>query len=308
MRLHSGRPQSSQPQPAIFPLVTLLTPGAGDPRVVANRIAVGALVVALVSALFTGLTFLTPLTQVQSSQYYHANEFLKGISAESRTDVLRALSHTKAGSPAEALLLNLRDAWRAAFNASKIRSEAKFKVSGGSVAGHWGGYDACFAKIAVLPTGCWTLTDFIHDPATGLVVRFSVEGIPIEQISMRSSTTEDSLGGEVGLLVKARLQGRINNPNTSKGDRTCVTYLLDAEFEEKNRNHVFNRKKWVINDRLLEKAKGDVAWPSVLYYYAESMAAVCVESSGGFIQVKEVQSKKQRGKKRPTAKWGWLWL
>lgn len=280
---------------------SLVSPSSLDPRERANTIAQRALLVAILSAVFTGAAFLVPLGREFFTASYHTEQFLRGLTASSRMDVQQALTHVKQGSPAEDALFNLADLWRAAFEASGAKSEPDFKVEGATLDHTWQPYRVCFANIAVLPRKCWEVTDFIYEDGTGLVERFSVDGVPIDRISYRGSGDSDSLGNEGGITIDAYRRGWLGTP---ANDRACVAFLLKAPDVGKIVTHHFSREDWQFVDRQQKTVKGDIAWPAKVHNFRDVVAAVCVDSSAGLVLINEVKT----GKDHKGTSSGWLWL
>jgi hypothetical protein len=269
-----------------------------DPRQRANTIAKWALAVSILSAIFTASAWAIPLYRELSDAKRHEDGLITGFASSSRSEVLRAFSHVSPGSHAESFLANVKDLWRAAFNASDTASESTFTASGASSElTSAGTYRVCFADLPILPRGCWIISDFVHQPDTGLIERFSVDGIPVDRLSTNYSSDQDS---EYGLNISAKYRGNIISPS---GDRVCTTFLL-AVTGDRHKTHHFKRSDWLIEDRTEKEIAGDIAWPATLKYFRDQLAAVCIDSSQGFLLIREIASADNGNVTRS----GWLWI
>lgn len=263
-------------------------------RRVANKIATGALVVSILSAIFAAGVFFYPRLEKWQANAAREKAFVEGVAADRRGVLLAGMTQVQPGSPSERYMRTLSDLWRAAYFASRNTSEADFTARGGSIEpAEPAGYRVCMANVSVLPRGCHVFSDFIYNVDSGLIERFSIDGVPVDMLVFRYTDDTDYLGDEGRLKVRARMTGKLRSPDQGE---ECVSFLLTAESDPGKAKWPmrFDRQDWNVQDRQERRmADSAVAWPATLSRLNRSMGAVRVPSNGGgFVWIRRVKDTK----------------
>ncbi|MCC6497949.1 MAG: hypothetical protein IT193_16980 [Propionibacteriaceae bacterium] len=232
-----------------------------------------------------GATFaITQVPALQKATRDSAREaaVAQALAASSRIEVDRSLSSVADGSAADRYLKAILWVWTAEADAVGT-SMNDFTAGGGSMEQSLDGFRVCYPGLGTMPETCVQVSAFVHDADTGLVNRFSLDGVPVDRLVSGSSDV-DALGNEGGLEVRAAVMGDLKNASRT---RRCVVVQLtdprDTWDEDKIR---FRRASWDVRDMENAAASGRVAWPKSIGIYDEKAGAACIdETAGGFVLV-----------------------
>lgn len=256
---------------------------------------IGAIVAAALSA---SLTYYLPENNKSDTQQAVEESFMRSISADSMTSLLKATHSTEPGSPAAEYLEVYLRLWKA-HAAAEGSSFDEPVIDGGkcSKRADGSGWNFRYPRIQTLPAGLFTLSDF-RFTSEQLIRTFSVDGIPIQALLIPKQWGEGSgltqPSGDKEPLVNAYLSGGLIDPDLK---RASVAIWITPSGDSEARDIVFPYRNQVseliVHSRVEERLSSHVAIPERLGYYDGLYAAANFEGVGdGFIHLCGVRVKR----------------
>lgn len=255
-------------------------------RRTANIIAVVAAFISVVSA----AAAVAPFYLEHSRQAKQQEALMDGLISDNWLESKAALAHVVKDSPADVFVNAIDDWWYAADWAGDGPDPTP-------QAGSWerrdGAYQACLPRLLPGDQVCLRLADFVHDPASGLITRFSVDGLPVDAISWIKTDSQDLVPKDRGVPLNVRAISRIDLVSQKV---RCVSYRLNMETEQVNGDGkvlmYFNVKRFLTQDINEKAASKRLLWPSQIHGFEKANAVVCVPDYGGWFQLVRQKSAK----------------
>lgn len=258
----------------------------------ANTIAIASAVIAAVAAVASVLSFAVPTGIAYFNDKRHEKDLVAALASSDWSTARTAQEHVVEESSADQFIQNM-DAWW--YSADWAGDGTDPKPKSGSVESVDDGYRVCLPKLLPGEQVCAQYDEFVHDPSSGLVTSFSVDGIPAGKLAW-SMSGEDVLTTDDGAPLSAVPTFRVEFPSQAL---RCVSYRLDNDTEE---TIYFRPREFEVQDLELKKARGRVLWADKLGKYETAVTTLCVPDSGGFVKIQ----RKTSGKDKSTTMAGWI--
>lgn len=246
----------------------------------ANVIAV---VAALISLIGAGISA-WPLYLEHNSQVEHRDALVKALASGERFSIKTARAHVTAKSPADVFLQRVDDWWYAAdWAAPGVPTPEP-----GSYQSQERGYKVCLPKLLPGDQVCVELSDFVYDPETELITRFSVDGYPVDTMSWKEDGAAD-LAPKDAMPIDLRAIGRIDLVGQ---EMRCVAYTMRMKQGDSKAVITFKKNAFLSQDIQEKTVAKRLVWPSRITRFETATGVLCVPNYGGWVWIARQKSAK----------------
>lgn len=258
----------------------------------ANTIAIVSAAIAALAAVASFLSFAIPTASAHFSEKRHEKDFVAALISSDWVTARSAQEHIETGSAADDFVQNMDKWW---YSVSWLGDRPYPKPQPGSQEQVDDGYKVCLPKLLPGDPLCAKYDEFIHDPSSGLITSFSIDGIPVAKVAWEMSDG-DMLTDDKEAPISAVPLFRVEFP--AEGVR-CVSYNLSNGTDG---TIYFKPKEFEVQSLTLKKSHGRVVWPDHLGEYEKAVITLCVPTTGGFVKIERQAS----GKDKATTFAGWI--
>lgn len=256
-----------------------------------RNLDVWALALAIASLFVSATALAVPWASGVVSRKERVDRFTEGVAASTRLGVLDVMDEVVEGSVAGRYLGVLDRLWTAQESPSFVMGRNTVDVGSDDFVAEsrCGAFSVtcrrvCYPAASLAgPRGCYDFSDFRFDPNSGLISRFSIQGIPIDMLVSQTDLESDlSLAKRGSRSENFRVfqLGAIRRPDMQQAS---VALLLSSDIGDTTTTR-FGRGGFEAYDRNVDEALGRrswaLVWPRELPFFVQRYAAVRLPTAG----------------------------